>query len=986
MSRKLPKVFTIDSGADVLWVIANAVKSKPYELHEWTILVPSRRAARELKRVFQNVAGQKSLMLPIINPIGDLDEDLLDQLQREDLPEAISDRALVFLIYELVQGWATTSSSTLAQDVSASRLKALGLAESLAQLQKQIKTEESSFEYLNAAYDLPDLANHREAILEVLNLLHEGLPHLLAREEKIIAAERRNLLIRREAKRIVAGQHSGPILAAGSTGTNPATTELLKAIAHYDKGLVVLPGLDRHMPDEDWLQLQPTHPQYGLSRLIRALEVGRDEIETLGENPSKRLWLASEMLRPGETTDKWKDVVKDRVSDFNHALKGVALAEAGNRHLEARMIALAMREVLDTPDKTAALITPDRDLGSRVKAELQRWNVVIDDTAGEPLSRYGLASLMIALSETIIADFSAETLVALLHHRDFNLSSSQQIIALLEMVVIRGQAYADDILTLRHRLQRARLEFEKSPRHAPDFVARMSENGWMELTILVAKIEAVLKPCASAEVRDFTTQLTLLLKVIASLSPGADDSLPENQIYEEVILALQADAPHAPDMTLAETAVVVCQALRRESFRAASDAHPRLAIYGLPEARMMRADLVILGGLNEGRWPEPADPGPWLNRPMRDTFKLAQPERMIGLTAHDFVEAFAQPNVLLTWSAKDAQGPIGPSRWLLRLKMLAQGFGQNANAFGLHPLNTLAKSLDAAYEFKPHTMPRPMPAFELRPRHFSVTDIEKLNRDPYSIYARKILKLNPVKRLRDETGDAALRGTIVHEALQHWNQRQPHGLSMNAFDWLMEEGAKAHLPVIEDPEVRYFWLERFRRFAVWMIANEPTLRINAAEIFAERKGKSNIQIGENTYTLTGIADRIDILDDGTARLIDYKTGSGSIPSHTQVSTGFSPQLTLEARMLERGDFSEISKLQVSELYYILASGGQKSGQLKPIKIEDDQIKQTWDGLLRKLALFEKVTTAYPPRSKLKSVGDKTDFDHLSRFSEWQLVQ
>jgi hypothetical protein len=75
-------------------------------------------------------------------------------------------------------------------------------------------------------------------------------------------------------------------------------------------------------------------------------------------------------------------------------------------------------------------------------------------------------------------------------------------------------------------------------------------------------------------------------------------------------------------------------------------------------------DLVVLGGMNESTWPRAAGTDPWFSRPMRASLGLEQPERGIGLSAHDFAIQAAGPSVLLSRALKADGAPTIASRWL----------------------------------------------------------------------------------------------------------------------------------------------------------------------------------------------------------------------------------------------------------------------------------------------------------------------------------
>ncbi len=427
MGEKPQRVYTIASDAPFLDILAKAVlRGFPYaegspekhpSLAAWTILVPTRRAARALQEKLLIESGRPALVLPQIRPIGDLDEDVLEaQRPYIGLPDAISDIGREFALMALIDDWASENPQIrLAQELAHAPQQTQSLAASLAELIDVMETEEVSFDRLPEAY-LIDLAVHREAILSLFDVMSKKLPAQLMRENLMGAKERRSRLIRLEAKRLTENPPAGPVIAAGSTGTIPATRELLKAISTLENGAVILPALDEGMDTKSWEAVSPQHPQFAIKQLVEAIGVERENIITLGSDSGDRAWLASELMRPSEVSDDWQQALAGQGGRIKRALEKVSLVEARDKNDEASIIALMMRQALENPTGDMALVTPDRDLARRVKANLSRWNIGVDDSAGEPLSRFGAASLLLLLMDAVEANFSAASLQSLFSH------------------------------------------------------------------------------------------------------------------------------------------------------------------------------------------------------------------------------------------------------------------------------------------------------------------------------------------------------------------------------------------------------------------------------------------------------------------------------------------------------------------------------------------------------------------------------------------
>lgn len=955
----------------------------PHDLSRWTILVPTRRAALALEKRLFALSGSAALLLPRVRPIGDSDEDLLsDAFPDERVADAISKTGLLFLMLTLVEEWAAANPHLpLAEDVQASRSQALGLAQSLTDLVSQMETEEVSSTNLGSAFEGLDLAEHRQTLLSLLDLIQEQLPKRLHEQDLTGPAERRNRLIRLEAKRIAESSSSGPVIAAGSTGTNPATRDLLKAIAQHPHGAVILPGLDRGLDAESWDAAGPNHPQHALKLLLAHLGASRDEVREL-VTASPRETLAREVMRPAEMTERWSDPGLLPTEILAAARTGLRLVEAPDRHIEARGIALLLREVLETPGNHAALVTPDRDLAQMVRAELARWSADIDDSGGEPLIRFGRAQLCKLAIDCVEAEFAPASLVALLAHPAVTLglaaAQARDLAQLFELVVLRQDLPPAGPRQFAITLTGQRAVREKD-RHAHRAIRAMDEAAWTALADFAARFAAALTPLADAPHGPLAGHVACLTDCLAALAPAADDDATA-RAFADVMQALTDESPRHPQGSFRRALTSVVWALRQDTLRPPQRDDTRLAIYGLAEARMIEADLVVLAGLNETVWPAATDPGPWLNRAMRAKLGLAAPEREIGQTAHDFVQGLMHPAVAVTWSKRAGKAPLMPSRWILRLRALLEKCGVPASTQLDAALPLLAQALDQPEALLTLVKPLPAPPVALRPRRFSVTEIEKLIRDPYAIFARRILGLDPLEPLGG-TADPSLRGLIVHDALHRYVSGTEATLPA-----LLAAGEAAFAPYMTHPDVRHFWWPRFRRMATAFIVEDLELRAGVAASLTECFGEVVFMLAGVEHHLHARADRIDITPQRTARFIDYKTGS--VPSPKQVESGLSPQLTLEAAILHHGRFGDHLPAETDDLIYIQTGGGRTPVEVmslasgrKALDIAATAQKH-FEGLQRLLTIYLSPQQPYVPRAVMHKEGDSSNYDHLSRYAEW----
>ncbi len=966
----------------------------PGDLPKCTILVPTRRAAGELERIFYEEGGGIARLMPRIRPLGDVDEDLLDAgasfaAADLDLPPAISAVGRELALIALIGEWAAANPQIrLAQEVSGSPHQLQALAASLARFIDGLEIEEIGFDKIPELFGL-ESAGHREAILDFLALAREKLPALLHKSNHIGPMERRSRLLRLEARRLAEHPPSGPVIAAGSTGSIPATRALLKAIAALPLGAVVLPGLDTRMDDADWAGVGPQHPQYILKLLLADLGLARADVPDFPRaGTAARDWLASEIMRPAETAEAWRETVTEKRGAIGDALAGVELIEARSRREEALIIALILRHSLERPGETAALITPDRELARRVKDELARWAIAIDDSAGEPLIRFAGAALVNLVLDAALTEFTAETLNALFSHPlcRFGMAPEAASAAArgIEIAVFRNGYGGHGMDGLVAALRRCRAE-SATDNHAHPLLRNLSEDDWTGMGDFAARAASCLGPLAR---RPAAPLLDHLQAVVAACEGAAGDALWQGEAGEELgRLAdeLQAEAPRLSDCSFAGAAAIVRRHLMSAPLRPRRPAHPRLSILGLLEARLVRPDIAVLGGLNEGVWPRQPDSGPWLNRPMREKLVMPQPERDIGQTAHDFIQAFGCERVCLVWSRRIGDSPAIASRWILRLQMLIKSAEITEKPGTGSIWQQWAAALDEPAIVTPCAKPQPKPPVEARPTRLSVTRIETLIRDPYAIYARHVLGLQPLDEIA-KAPDFALRGTLFHAALGDFFKLYPAALPADAGERLIAAGRRHFAPLMDDPQIAGFWWPRFRRIAAWLAVTDAQLRVGVERVLAEIDGALTLDIAGRPFTLTGRADRIDIFSGGGgARIVDFKTGKA--PTGPQVESGLAPQLTLEAAMLARDAFKGAPAIPARELVYIKLGGGEPPGEIIVPKLDSpaaDVASRHLTGLIGLLAAYAGSGQPYLPRTIVEKEDEERDYDHLSRFREWAL--
>lgn len=961
----------------------------PDALSQALVLTPTRRGARALAEAFVSAGGGQALLLPQIRAIGDLEEGEPPFEPGDlalDLPPAISGYRRRFELARLV----AQNDHHFERSIDAAG--ALELADALAGFLDSCQIEEigdlSKVETLVEG----DMARHWQRSADFLRLATDLWPRRLAELGLADVTDRRVALLRALAGQWTENPPQGVLVAAGSTGTAPATADLLAVIARAPLGAVVLPGLDLDLADEAWMRVGEQHPQGTMKRLLIRAEVSRDDVRPWpvsgGAGEARGRWrrrLINEALRPAESTADWRDqILKIRqeaaagaADPIAEGLGGLVLMPGRSSEETAVLAALLMRETLETPDRTCALVTPDRDLARRVTARLARWGIAPDSSAGAPLSGCGVGVLAALVARATVDAADPVRLLAILKHPAVRLRFAYDVleahIDALERHGLRG-ARRDGWAGLFAHLQTARRAEEAAG------AAELAQGLRTALDHAAAPYAHGDAPVAEAA--------RALAEAMEMLATGPDGDLGDlwtgspGDAAAGLFSALIEESDGLPPATPAGFAALLEGLMEGATVRTGGSTHPRLRILGAIEARLVRADRVILAGLEEGVWPAPAPTDPFLSRPMRRTLGLPPPERRIGLSAHDFAQAACAPEVYLLHSERREGAPAVESRWLWRLKTLARG--AKVDLPRRDELLDWARGLDAAGQYDPAPRPAPTPPRAARPTKFAVTRIEALTRDPYAVYARDILKLFPLDR-PDEPMEARARGTAIHQAFEDFAVAWPKALPADP----AAEFARLYLQALRDAGAPASAMARetalAREAAAWVAEVEARRRAGGVELLIEQQGSTTIQAGATTFTITAKADRIELTPDGHAHVVDYKTGAA--PSQKMVETGFSPQLTLTAAILGRGGFEGAGTPEPGDLVYLRVTGRKPAGEevvRGTAGAESiDLSEQAWAGLQDLLARFD--DPAYPYRSRTAPQFVKQypgDYDHLARVYEW----
>ncbi len=953
----------------------------PLAVADGLILLPTRRAARALSDAFLRCANGRSLLLPRIGALGALDEAPLALAGALDLPPAVPDATRLAVLTRLVMALGGQHGAPTTAD------RAWPLAAELARLLDEAHRAE-----VDLSVALPDAAEagyaeHWTRTITFLQIVTQAWPEWLRDNGLMDNAERGVRLLDAQIAAWSEQAPGFPVVVAGTTGGIKSVARLIQAVATLPSGTVILPGVDLDMRDEVWDALEEGHPQAGLRRLLFSLSATRGDVtpwpETQAAVPPGRCRTVWRSLLPAPALGLWRE-------PFVPDVEGMERLEPADQQEEAVAIALALRNALQQPHTRAALVTPDRQLAGRVAAELGRYGVTVDDSAGEPLTETPPGAFLRLLARAVADALSPVALLSVLKHPLAALGLAPAACRLaartLERACLRGPAPAPGLSGLRAVVER-----------------EARDTGLVDL---LDRLGARLDPIVRIALRPDATPAEALRALIQCAEAMAETnelsgavrlwSREEGEALAEHLTQLQAALPVLPAQPVSTLPGLLDASMEgavvrsRRALRGRDGAeHPRVAILGLLEARLQSADLLVLGGLAETVWPPATDPGPWMSRPMRIAAGLPSPEDRVGQMAHDFaMMACAAPGIVLSCPRRRDGAPAVPARWLVRLEAFLAGYGTR---LPVHPGASWARLLDQpAGPPRPATPPQPRPPVAARPRVLSVTAIETWLRDPYAIYARHILRLRALDPL-EQSADAADYGTIVHSAIAAFLGRLPATYPPHAARLLRAEMDRALDEAALRPALAAWWRPRLARIADWVAEAERDRRLSGprATVASELLGEWLVPCAGQPFRLRGRADRIERQADGSLSILDYKTGV--VPSTGQVEQGLAPQLPLEAAMAAAGVFGPELVGRASELTYWHLTGGFVPGKVHELFRGDaERTAQAADHAQQKLCAliqaFDNPARAYVSQPNPGEAPRFSDYVQLARVAEWAAVE
>lgn len=1014
----------VDALAGGIWDKANR---DPLTLADMTIIVPNRQTAQDLKHAFSALMGDSIHIMPAIQTPGDISTE---DTHLKIADHAILSEALLDVpppISRLERQILLAREIMTMPEMAASPQKALQLGGELGRFLDHI--QQHGVELKNLEYLVPPQFKRQWAkTARFLEILTDRWPAMLADLGRIDPQDHINIFTQMQLAYWRDTPPQKPVIAAGFVEMDAVTLDLLSTVARLPHGAVVFAGMadTSTMNDADWSAVDPAHPQWMYKTFLDHAAVPRDAVQAWPftaqpsaaapilpapvETAGARQKLLSEALRPAATADTWsrlkkpapakaphgrKDLASRAASALNdlmtrdapsiplEALSGLDVVTTATPQEEASVIALKMRETLETPGRTATLVTPDASLARRVSARLRHWGIDVTPEIGHSLADGMTGAFIAATAHMAAQQLAPIPLLETLKHRLSALGSDhaalRRDVDLIEDLCLHGPRPAPGFAGLRQSLSSA---FNRNARRLDD---AQKAAALQRIDALETAAGAFCALMAEDAPQPFAALLNTHIAFMEQLADtGSDDGAHRVWQGDDGVQAarflrdLRASAHLMPAMTGKDYAAVIESMTGDVHVKPANAASSRLRIMPPGRARLSRADVMIAGGLNDGSWPKPQTDNPWLSPSMLDALGLPPAAADSAVAALDFALIASHPSVLMTRAERNGNAPSVPSPYLSRLDMVLKGAGLHDAASEKNQLLAIHQALHTPADVTPVRPPAPAPALKIRPKELPVTAVESLLRDPYSVYARYVLKLYPKDGI-DTLPDAAAFGNFIHDVLDAFTKKYPAEMPEDAIEQLTQTGRDIFDARLDTPAARAFWWPRFERIATWFVTEEIHRRAGTRPAATEVKGSLEIAEG---FVITARADRIDVTANNGLIIIDYKTGVP--PTQKSVERGLSPQLTLEALIAEAGGFKGVDSGTVEKLEYWNLKGRRPAGKITSVKANMTFLKQeALSGVSALAAAFNDPKTPYLSVPDPRIAPRFNRYQHLSRYDEWR---
>ncbi len=791
-----------------------------------------------------------------------------------------------------------------------------------------------------------------DAIYEFLHYIYQQWQQKLIYLQKPDQAAYHIIMMEAELARL---QHSNSsLIIAGIVGHNPISWQFLKDVANFSKGYIILPPIG-DIADLS-LVTQPLGKQnclYNFKKLLELLGKDLSDFQPLGpeQQPTKYNIILNKLLVDSDSGELLPKITPD--------VSHIKYFEVEDIFQEAKQIALICQQY---SDKKIAIII-DNSLTKPFYCNfLTKYSLEFQDLLGDNLSQALISSLIISISEILCNNFDIRKLFLLLKHPLINFKLVQEL-----ELLIRGKnrfilSTEQLLLLIKNTNNHELIEWGEK---IVSLLYQNTDNSFIKILTAAIKVAETLYPDIWYELAAFELSnfLSELIKIKENLL------LENKEIFPNILKTLMSGSKYFDDNNYAKNII----------------------IGRMEDLVLLKFDLVILADFNQYKSPSCLSISSWINDKTLEELQVTLVKTATSISQYFFYLLLHNDQVIIT-RAKRQNGKAGllPADLLLKLQfilgdkltpqscMLANGKIDSVNHSKALPSNKLnyirlfsklasgrefegdeackttaygsvaedlnlesLSKLPAEVEFRKKSIHSP-----IFPDILSVTNIELLVRNPYSFYAKTILNLKRKETIGQDPKISEF-GVFIHKILEQYSKK---------YDELHENKVQSILDISHDilhstnwpSYTQKIWQTKFSSIAEPFVIFDEERRKFRKYIYPECSGELSLTIAGQDLKIVAVADRIEVDGQGRAVIVDYKTGV--LPTKKDIENGLSPQLIIEALILEGGGFG-VKVHNVEEVVYVKFSSSPPYLQTTTIELSKEVLNKHKQGMLNLLEYY-----------------------------------